>query len=69
MHDSTMILTRRGKWMPVSQLRAISYAVSERERKLNAIEEMGMMEDYKEFCKGYKHHRIASFCKEKGIRL
>lgn len=53
--------------MKTSQKRAIFYA--ERKKKLEAIEKMGLMDEYREFNKGKRHHTIAWFCKSKGITL
>ncbi len=53
--------------MKTNQKRAIWYA--ERKRKLEALERMGLMDEYKAFNKGKRHHTIAWFCKAKGIIL
>lgn len=52
--------------MTTKQKRAIWY--SDRERKLNKLESLGLMKEYREFCKG-KNNQIALFCNRKGIRL
>lgn len=53
--------------MKTAQKRAIFY--HERERKLRKLEQMGLLEEYKEFNKGKRHHTIEWFCKSKGITL
>lgn len=53
--------------MKVSQKRAIFYSI--RDRKLKKLEEMGLLEEYKAFNQGKKHHTIEWFCKSKGIRV
>ena len=53
--------------MSIRQKRAIFY--TERERKLAKLEQMGLLDEYKEFNKGKSHHTIAVFCRHKGIIL
>jgi len=53
--------------MKNSQKRAIFY--HERERKLQKLEKLGLLEEYKAFNKGKRNHTIEWFCRSKGITL
>ena len=53
--------------MSIKQKRAIFY--TDRERKLQKLRALGLLEEYKTFNQGKKHHTITAFCRHKGITL
>lgn len=53
--------------MKTNQVRAIYY--SERKKKLKKLEDMGMLQAYQQFQKGYHNNRISYFCKIMNIDL
>jgi hypothetical protein len=53
--------------MKIAQKRAIFYA--DRERKLKKLDELGLLDQYKEFNKGKSHNTIEWFCRKNGIHL
>lgn len=53
--------------MKTAQKRAIYY--TERKRKLNKIEAMGLMPEYLEYKGNSDYHKIERFARKKGITL